>query len=94
MMRTYRQRIVELISGDARTLIELSAELHLSVKEVLHHLTHVQKSIRPPFRFVLEPARCLECGFVFEDRRKLNPPSKCPKCKGTHLQDPRYGVSK
>ena len=91
-MLTHRQRLVELLSEDLFTLHELSAEMHLSVKEVLHHLTHVQKSIHPPLRFVLDPARCLQCGFVFKERRKLSPPSKCPKCKDTHLQDPRYGV--
>ena len=94
IIRTHRQRLVELISEDSFTLQELSVEIHQPVKEVLHHLKHVQKSIRPPLRFIMEPAKCLKCGFVFKDRRKLSPPSKCPKCKDSHIQDPRYGVGK
>ena len=92
-MPTYRQKMVELLSESDFTLQELSSEVHLSMKDILHHLKHVQKSTRPPSRFLVDPARCLVCGFIFEDRRKLHAPSKCPKCKGTHIQDPRYRIS-
>lgn len=93
-MPTCRQRIAELIAEGSWTLNDLSAEVHLPVKEVLQHLIHVRKSVRPPLRFVLEPASCLNCGFVFKDRRRLNAPSKCPKCRSSHIQDPRYSVGK
>ena len=91
-MPTHRQRIAELIAEGSWTLHELSAEVHLSVTEVLQHLVHVQKSVRPPLRFILEPAGCLNCGFVFKDRRRLNAPSKCPKCRDSHIQDPKYSI--
>ncbi|MBW1802180.1 MAG: transcriptional regulator [Deltaproteobacteria bacterium] len=84
--------MVELLSEGAVTLQELSSEVRLPMKDVLHHLKHVQKSTRPPARFQVAPAMCLNCGFVFEDRRKLHAPSKCPKCKGTHIQDPTYRI--
>jgi predicted Zn-ribbon and HTH transcriptional regulator len=93
-MPTYRQKIAELITEDSWTLNDLSVEVHLPVKEVLQHLIHVRKSVRPPFRFVLDPACCLNCGFVFKDRRRLNAPSRCPKCRGTHIQDPSYHIEK
>ena len=91
-MPTHRQIIAELITAGSWTLNDLSVEVHLSVKEVLQHLIHVQKSVRPPLRFVLDPAGCLNCGFVFKDRRRLNAPSKCPKCKSSHIQDPTYHI--
>lgn len=93
-MPTHRQKITELITEGLWTLHELSAEVHLPVKEVLDHLVHVQKSVRPPLRFILEPAGCLNCGFVFKDRRRLSAPSKCPKCKSSHVQDPKYYIEK
>jgi len=91
-MPTHRQRIAELIADGSWTLHELSAEVHISVKEVLQHLVHVQKSVHPPLRFILEPAGCLNCGFIFKDRRRLSAPSKCPKCRDSHIQDPRYHI--
>lgn len=93
-MPTHRQIIAELIAEGSWTLHELSAEVHLPVKEVLAHLVHVQKSVRPPLRFMLEPASCLNCGFVFKERRRLNAPSKCPTCRSSHIQDPKYRVDK
>ena len=92
LMPTYRQRIIELLSQGSYTPYDLSLETGLSVKDILHHLTHVRKSIRPPYRFLVRPAECLKCDFVFKDRKKLHRPSKCPKCKGTLVQDPSYWV--
>jgi predicted Zn-ribbon and HTH transcriptional regulator len=91
-MATHRQRMIELLSGGTYTLLDLSSAMGLSFREVLHHLGHVKKSIRPPRRFIVGPAKCLECGFEFKDRRKLHSPSRCPKCKATHIQDPTYGI--
>jgi len=91
-MLTYRKQLAELLTQGSFTLHELSVEIHLSVKEVLHHLEHVRKSTHQPLRFVMDPANCLKCGFVFKDRRRLSPPSRCPKCKSSHVQDPRYEI--
>jgi hypothetical protein len=91
-VKTYRQKINALLRENPHTLHELSSALHLSVKEILQHLGHVQKSVRRPQRFFIAPAKCLKCGFVFKDRRKLSPPSRCPRCKDSHIQDPRYGI--
>ena len=92
--RTHRQSLMEILADGPYTLNDLSERVHLPIKDVLHHLTHVRRSIRPPQRFIMEPAQCLTCGFVFKERRKLSPPSKCPKCKSSHIQDPRYRTEK
>ena len=91
-METYRQQLAEVLRKGSFTLHELSAEIRIPVKDVLYHLGHVQRSTRPPLRFIVEPARCLKCGFRFKDRKKLGPPSRCPKCKNSHVEDPKYGV--
>lgn len=85
---------MELLSQGTYTLQELSAEIHLSIKEVLHHLDHVRKSVRPPMKFIIDPAVCLKCGFVFKDRKKLHSPGRCPKCRDTHIQEPGYSINK
>ncbi len=91
-MSTHRQRLRELLSQGGYTLQELSAEAHLSTKEVLHHLEHVRKSVRPPLKFIVEPAMCLNCGFVFKERTKLNSPSRCPRCRQSHIREPAYRI--
>ena len=91
-MPTHRQNIIELISQGSLTLQELSSEIHLSMKEVLTHLAHVRKSVRPPDKFILEPAECLNCGFVFKERRKLHSPGRCPKCRKSHVREPAYRI--
>ena len=91
-MLTHRQNIIELLSRGTYTLQELSTEAHLSMKELLTHLEHVRKSVRPPLRFVIEPAQCLACGFVFKDRKKFHSPGKCPKCRDSHISEPAYSI--
>ena len=91
-MSTHRQNLIELLSQDTFSLQELSSEIHLSMKEVLNHLAHVRKSVRPPLRFIMEPAECLNCGFVFKDRKKLHSPGKCPRCRGSHIKEPAYRI--
>ncbi|MBW1712890.1 MAG: transcriptional regulator [Deltaproteobacteria bacterium] len=92
-MLTTRQRLMALLACNPASPTDLAASLGLPLKDILHHLGHVQKSVRPPKRFLVEPAECLDCGFVFKDRRKLNAPGRCPKCKSTRLQEPRFRVS-
>ncbi len=93
-MPTHRQRLIELLSEDTFTLQELSSELGLSMKEVLHHLGHARKSVRRPFEFVMQPAECLSCGFVFKDRTKLHSPGRCPRCRSSHIKEPAYRIER
>lgn len=92
VMPTQRQNMMEILSRGTFTLQELSSELHMSIKEILLHLPHVQKSVRPPGKFIIFPARCLKCGYIFKDRTKLHSPSKCPRCRESHIKEPEYHV--
>ncbi|MFC1866619.1 transcriptional regulator [Thermodesulfobacteriota bacterium] len=91
-MLTHRQNLIELLSHGPLTLQELSSEIHLTMKEVLTHLAHVRKSVRPPHKFIMEPAECLSCGFVFKERRRLRAPGRCPRCRNSHVQEPAYRI--
>jgi predicted Zn-ribbon and HTH transcriptional regulator len=72
---------------------ELSQELHQSEKEIYDHLRHIARSLQPGGKqLVIEPSICLSCGFVFTDRTRPQPPSRCPQCKKTHIRRPRYAI--
>jgi transcriptional regulator len=42
---------------------------------------------------VIEPAKCKQCGFVFDEDR-LAKPGKCPECKGTRLFEAQISIQR
>ena len=85
--------MIELLEGGTLGVRELSQELHIMEREVYPHLEHISRSAKAMGKKLsVTPARCLDCGFMFKDRKKLTPPGHCPKCKGTHLQRPLYNI--
>ncbi len=93
--RTLRQAIVEYLNANPQvTAREISSAVGLPEKAVCAHLLHLQKSLRAQnLRLLIIPAKCLDCGFAFRKRERLNRPSKCPVCRSTHLNEPRYSLS-
>lgn len=70
---------------------EISKILRISEKEVYAHLEHINRSLKSQnIRLEITPAACLACGFTFEARNRFSSPGRCPKCKGEHIQDPKY----
>ncbi len=93
VMRTIRQEIINLLSQYELDARELSRELGIREKEVYDHLAHVARSVKAENKkLIVHPSRCLQCGFVFEDRKRLTRPSRCPKCRRSHLLNPRYHI--
>ena len=93
VMRTIRQEIINLLSQHELDARELSQELGIREKEVHDHLAHVARSVKAEEKkLIVHPSRCLQCGFVFKDRKRLTRPSRCPKCKQSYLQSPRYSI--
>ena len=92
--RTPRQRIIELITGTRLSSHQLAQMLGIPERQVEEHLTHVVKTIlRDKTRqFILDPARCQNCNFVFRDRSRLTSPSRCPHCRHEAIEAPRYGI--
>jgi transcriptional regulator len=71
----------------------LSQQLGIKEKEVYEHLTHVERSVKAAGgRFSVTPSECLLCGYVFEIRRRLTRPSRCPACKRSSLQSPSFRI--
>jgi len=90
---TLRQQIVDLLCSEEMTVRDLSQAVRIPEKEVLDHLSHIERSAqRLGKKLVITPYRCLSCGFVFEKRSRLTKPGRCPICKKSHLQTAHYYI--
>lgn len=91
---TARERIREaLADGQSVTLRELSVLVGISERDLPQHLEHLARSLKAEgHQLVIEPAECLSCGFVFEDRQRFTRPSRCPKCRQSRIAPPRVYV--
>jgi len=90
-MGTLREAIAATLEQEALDLREISKRLHIKEREALDHLEHVARSVRPK-RFIIEPASCLDCGFVFKKRDRLATPGKCPICRSQSVSPPRFKI--
>lgn len=91
--QTIRQQIIDLLSSDELTLRDLSQAVCIPEKEVVDHLSHIERSIRNQGKRLAEiPYQCLSCGFVFDKRTRFSKPGRCPDCKNSHIQTARYHI--
>lgn len=92
---TIRDDIVQLLMEKEATIKEISGEVRIPEKNVFDHLEHIKLSMaNKGFCLHIVPAQCLKCGFVFKKREKIKTPSRCPLCKGEHIQDAMYKLVK
>ena len=89
---TLRQRIMAELEGNCMTARDLSKAIRISEKEVIAHMEHVAKSLKPPRRLHIEPSVCNRCGYVFSDRRKFSSPSRCPSCRHEGISPPSFRI--
>jgi transcriptional regulator len=90
---TVRDRIRAALEQHPLTSLQLSQAVGIPQGEVAGHLEHLARSLpHQGLVLVVEPARCLACGFSFEDRRRLGRPSRCPQCKRERIEPPRFCV--
>jgi predicted Zn-ribbon and HTH transcriptional regulator len=61
------------------------------LEDDLHHAIRSARAAGE--RVTIEPARCKQCGFVF-DPEKLSKPGKCPQCRGTRIFEPRISIER
>jgi len=91
---TIRQAILEELRRGCATSKDLSALVRISEKEVAPHLEHLARSLRRGTeRLKVDPARCLACGYVFEDRTRYTRPSACPACRSQRIEPPVFSVT-
>ena len=90
---TIRREMADVLRGRTLSARDISSEVGVREREVYEHLEHICKSLRrQQGEFVLTPAECQKCGFVFKDRKRLTRPGKCPECRGTHIREPLYSI--
>lgn len=91
---TIRQFLARVLTGTAHSSRELAELAAISERQVEDHLIHIARSMARDRtrRFVLEPASCRGCGYVFRERTRLTRPSRCPRCRNEAITSPRYGI--
>jgi hypothetical protein len=90
---TPRKRIAEALEQESLDLREISQMFGMKERDVLDHLEHIAKSVHSK-RFTLKPAYCLQCGFSFKKRSRLNTPGRCPLCKSESIAPPRFQINR
>ena len=92
-MKTIRQRIMILLCEEEMSAREISRATGIREKEVYEHLFHIARSAAGQGKkLIVGPFSCLSCGYIFQDRKRLNRPSRCPQCKGSHMEEPMYRI--
>ena len=88
-----RAALLDVLRQGWATAHDLSRLAHVREHEVESHLEHLARSLRAAGeRLSVEPAECLDCGFRFQERTRMGRPGRCPECRRTHLQAPRFAV--
>ena len=87
-MATIRRQLIELLSPEPRSVSALAQQLGLRRGDIEEDLRHaVRSAIAAGHRVEVIPARCKDCGFLFDENR-LAKPGRCPSCKGSRLFEP------
>ena len=88
---TLRRQLRDVLTTP-RTVSSLAHELGLKRGDVEEDLRHAIRSARAAGAQVrIEPARCKQCGFTFDEDR-LSKPGKCPECRGTRIFEPLVSI--
>jgi hypothetical protein len=94
--KTRREKIIEILKKSDFSLdleeISDSTEIY-STGTVLEDLKHIKKSLKnTPYQLLVQAPKCRDCGFIFS--KKFNYPSKCPKCRSTWIEPPRFQIKR
>ena len=90
----YRKDLIPMLLNHPMTVTEISRFVEQKGKDTTEDMEHLLKSIKhTEFEAHIEPAICKKCGFEF-GAEKLRKPSKCPKCKGTWITEPRIHLKR
>ena len=93
IQQTLRQQMIDLLSEGEWAVRDISQELGVREKEVYGHLDHIVKSAAARgLKFTVIPCACLDCAYIFVERKRLTKPGRCPQCKGSHLEAPRFAI--
>jgi predicted Zn-ribbon and HTH transcriptional regulator len=90
----FRKELIDILLDNPLSIKDIAQLLELSVKDVEDDVRHLQKTIKHmDYKLEVIPARCHKCDFQFS-KDKLHKPSKCPKCHGSWIYEPRILVER
>jgi len=90
---TIRHEILTILTVQVLSAKDISAEVHISEKDVYEHLEHIERSMHAIGRHLtVISAECEKCGFVFKKRERLKKPGRCPICHGEKIQEPLFTI--
>jgi hypothetical protein len=92
---TRRQRVLAVLQErpEGWSPRELAELLESDEAAVLEDLRHLQRSLkRSGLALLMLPAKCRACDWA-QDGEEPRAPSKCPRCRSTWLEPPRFRVA-
>jgi len=89
---TERQQLAAALREAPMTLREVAARFRWRLKEAAREVEHAARSSKPARLRVELPSSCMDCGYVFRDRRRLTTPSRCPKCRSEATTEPVFKI--
>jgi predicted Zn-ribbon and HTH transcriptional regulator len=93
MAGTIRQQIMEILGDGEMGVRDISQTVGISEKLVYEHLEHIVRSLSAKGKQLsVDPYKCLVCGYIFKDRKRVRRPGRCPKCKQGHIQGARFRI--
>jgi predicted Zn-ribbon and HTH transcriptional regulator len=93
IQQTVRQRIITLLTEVEMSARDLSQAIGIREKEVVQHLVHVEKTAASQKKkLVNQPFQCLDCEYMFKERKRYTRPGRCPRCRGTHVETPSFRI--
>ncbi|PLX49758.1 MAG: transcriptional regulator [Desulfobulbaceae bacterium] len=89
-----RQQIMDLLGQEEMNSLQISQAVGVAEKDVASHLEHISRTLARTARTLsIEPPACLGCGYIFKERKRLQRPGRCPRCKGSHIRMATYRIS-
>jgi len=90
---TVRHEIIQELEKGFCSAKDLSAAVKIPEREVYGHLEHIKKTLASSRRrFLIRPAECKRCGFLFSKRDRMKKPGRCPVCRGESIKEPLFGI--
>ena len=90
---TVRKEMIRLLREEELDALDLSRLLSIREKEVYEHLPHITKTLSARGeRLIVEPYQCMQCGYTFKERNRLNRPGRCPRCKEGSIRMATYRI--
>ncbi len=89
---TIVEKIINMMKEKPLTLSEIMNNLEIKGKyrrnliDIINKIERISR--KKGWKFIIYPAQCKRCGFVFKER--IKPPTKCPKCKSQWISEQRY----